>query len=89
MSKKNVLFRGKEVRSTEEVAAFLRQLADKFEENEVVLRRGSDVTKVTVPGRMTFKLKVKEKVKKRKTRHTFSLKLKWSDRNHGEPVTLE
>jgi len=89
MAKKNTLFKGKEVRSTEEVAQFLRQLADKLEENEVVLRRGSEVAKVTVPDRTTFKIKVKEKQKKRKTKYTFKLKLKWSDGNHGKPVTLE
>jgi amphi-Trp domain-containing protein len=88
MARKNTLFRGKEVRSTEEIAEFLRQLADKLEENEVVLRRGSEVAKVTVPGRATFKIKVKEKQKKRKTKYTFNLKLKWSDSHQGEPVTL-
>ncbi len=89
MAKKNTLFKGKEVRDTRDVAEFLRQLADKLEENEVVLRRGSDVAKVTVPDRMTFKIKVKEKEKKRKTKYTFTLKLKWSGGNHGKPVTLE
>lgn len=89
MAKKQTLFKGKEVRDTREVAQFLRQLADKLEENEVVLRRGSEVVKVSVPDRITFKIKVKEKEKKRKTKYTFSLKLKWNGGNHGQPVTLE
>ncbi|MGC9397892.1 MAG: amphi-Trp domain-containing protein [Anaerolineae bacterium] len=89
MARKNVRFKSKEVRPTGEVAEFLHRLADKLEEGEVVLRRGDEVVKVTAPARLGFKLKVKEREKKRKTRHTFTLKLRWDGGSHGEPVTLD
>lgn len=79
MAKKNTLIKSKERRSIQDVAAFLRQLADRLEQNEVVLQRGDDEITVEVPSRVTFKLKVKEKIKKRKTKYQFKMTLKWDD----------
>ncbi|MGD2146699.1 MAG: amphi-Trp domain-containing protein [Anaerolineae bacterium] len=77
--KKRVLIRSKEQRSTLEIAEFLRQLADRLEQNEVVLLRGDEETRLAVPDEATFKLRVKESVKKRKTKHQLKLTLRWQD----------
>lgn len=79
MAKKNTLIKSKERRNAQDVAAFLRQLADRLEQNEITLQRGEEEIKIAVPNRVTFKLKVKEKVKKRKTKHQLKMTLKWRD----------
>lgn len=79
MAKKNILIKSKERRNTQDIAAFLRQLADRLEQNEIALQRGDEEISIEVPNRVTFKLKVKEKVKKRETKHQLKMTLKWQD----------
>jgi len=84
MAKKNTLIKTKERRSVQEVAAFLRQLADRLERNEVALQRGDEEIKIEIPNRITFKVKAKEKIKKRKTKHQLKMTLKWTDNDKVE-----
>jgi amphi-Trp domain-containing protein len=79
MAKKNVLIKSKERRNTQDIAAFLRQLADRLEQYEITLERGDEAISIEVPNRVTFKLTVKEKVKKRRTKHQLKMALKWQD----------
>jgi amphi-Trp domain-containing protein len=79
MAKKNILMKSKERRNIQELAAFLRQLADRLEQNETTLQRGDEEISVEVPSRVTFKVKVKEKVKKGGTKHQLKMVLKWKD----------
>jgi amphi-Trp domain-containing protein len=79
MAKKNTLIRSKERRNTQDIAAFLRQLADRLEENAITLQRGAEEISIEVPNRVTFKLEVKEKIKKRRTKHRLKMTLKWQD----------
>jgi len=84
MAKKNTLIKTKERRNVQEVAAFLRQLADRLERNEVALQRGDEEIKIEIPNRITFKVKAKEKIKKRKTKHQLKMTLKWTDNDKAE-----
>lgn len=84
MAKKNTLIKTKERRSVQEVAAFLRQLADRLERNEVALQRGDEEIRIEIPNRITFKVKAKEKIKKRKTKHQLKMTLKWTDGDKAE-----
>jgi amphi-Trp domain-containing protein len=77
--KKNVLIKTKAQRSIQDVATFLRQLADRLEQNEIALQHGDEQISIEVPGRVTFKVKAKEKVKKRKTTHQLKMTLRWKD----------
>ena len=79
MAKKNTLLKSKERRSVQDVAAFLRQLADRLEQNEITLQRGDDEIQIDVPDRVTFKVKAKEKIKKRSTKRQLKLTLKWKE----------
>lgn len=83
MGRKNVLVKSKERRSIEDVAEFLHQLADRLVENELVVQQGNEEVTVTVPNQVTMKLKIKEKLKKRKTKHSLKLGLKWVE--HDTP----
>ncbi|MFP4395283.1 MAG: amphi-Trp domain-containing protein [Anaerolineales bacterium] len=87
--KKRVLFKSKERRDLQSISAFMHQLADKLAEGEVLLRQGADEVAVAVPDNLQLSLKVKEKVKKSKTKHTFKITLKWvDDETSGGVVTL-
>jgi len=84
MAKKNILLKTKERRSIQDVAAFLRQLADRLEQGEIVLQRGDEEISIEVPARITFKLKAKEKVKKRTTKQQLKMTLKWREGDKAE-----
>jgi amphi-Trp domain-containing protein len=86
MAKKNTLIKTKERRSIQDIAAFLRQLADRLEQSEIALQRGEETVRIEVPNRVTFKLKAKEKVKKNKTKHQLKMTLKWKDGDKAEDL---
>ena len=79
MAKKNILLKSKGRRSVQDVAAFLRHLADRLEQNEITLQRGDDEIQIDVPDRVTFKVKAKEKIKKRSTKRQLKLTLRWKE----------
>jgi amphi-Trp domain-containing protein len=79
VAKKNTLIKSKERRTTEDVAAFLRQLADRLEQHEIALQRADEEISLEVPKRVTFKLKVKEKVEKGQTDHQLKMTLRWQE----------
>ena len=84
MAKKNTLLKSKERRSVQDVAAFLRQLADRLDQNEITLQRGADEIHIDVPHHVTFKVKAKEKIKKRSTKRQLKLTLKWKEGDRAE-----
>ena len=84
MAKKDILITTKERRSVGDVAVFLRQLADRLEQNEISLQRGDDEISIELPNRITFKVKAKKKDKKRKTKHQFKITLKWKEGDKKE-----
>jgi amphi-Trp domain-containing protein len=86
VAKKNVLISAKERRSVQDVAAFLRQLADRLEQNEIALQHGDEQMSIVVPGRVTFRVKAKEKIKKRKTKHQLKMALKWKDGDRADEL---
>jgi amphi-Trp domain-containing protein len=79
-----VLFKSKELRGTASVAAFLREVADKLEGGEVVLRRGEEEVAIGVADRVSFKVKVKEKRKKRGVKTKFAVRIKWVEGGSGK-----
>ena len=83
MSKKSILFRSKERRERQEVAALLRQLADSLENNDLVLRQGERETRIEAPGTVQVKIKATEKAKRRHTTHALVVKLTWRDGEEG------
>jgi amphi-Trp domain-containing protein len=88
MAKKSVLLKSKERKDVQSVAAFLRQLADRLEQREVVFQRGDEEIVVPVASDVVLSLKVKEKAKKRGLKRKLKLALKWVDGKRGKGVTL-
>jgi amphi-Trp domain-containing protein len=86
MARKRKLFKSKEQRDAKDVAALLRDLADKIEAGEVVLKQGGQEATLEIPPRVDLKVKAKEKDKKKGTRVTLKLTLKWMKGDMENPT---
>ncbi len=73
-----VLFKSEEKKSISEVAAILRQIADKVERGEVVLTRGSEEVRLKIPSNVTLELKVEEETK-RVTKKSLEIEIEWPE----------
>lgn len=78
MNKKSKLFKSKERQQRSEVAAFLRQFAEKLEAGQVVFRRGAEELVLDIPASLILEIEVENKVKKSKgSQHTLEIEIKW------------
>ena len=89
MGKEVVLFKSEEKRSTAEVAQFLRQLADRVEMGEVILRQGQEEVTLNMPHNLILEIQVEDEDKKQKgIQHSLEIEIKWFD-DDGESGPLE
>lgn len=79
MGKETVLFKSEEPRDLPGVVDFLRQLADKLAQNELVLRQGESELALSLPNRVVLELKVEEEAKAAGTKRTFEIEIEWTD----------
>jgi amphi-Trp domain-containing protein len=77
MGQEVVLFKSEEKRSTADVAAFLRQLADRVEKQEVILRQGEEELVLTLPGMVTLEVKAEEETGRSGVKHSLEVELEW------------
>lgn len=77
MGQEVVLFKSEEKRSTADVAAFLRQLADRVEKQEVILRQGGEELTLTLPGMVTLEVKAEEETSRSGVKHSLEVELEW------------
>jgi amphi-Trp domain-containing protein len=89
MGKEVVLFSSEEPRDRQAVAAFLRQLADKLEQGQVILRQGEEEVTLDIPNNVILELKAEEEFKKKKTQRTLEVEIEWVVGDEaGGPVSL-
>jgi len=79
MSEKNVLFKSEEPRTREEVAAFLRELADRVASGTVTLKRDSQETTLTLPENLILEIKAETKTKPGKTKYALEVEIEWRE----------
>jgi amphi-Trp domain-containing protein len=89
MGKEVVLFKSEEKRSTAEVAAFLRQLADRVEQQEVILRQGGEELTLSLPGMVTLEVKAEEEESGSGVKHSLEVELEWRPGGDGGAGPLE
>lgn len=78
MSKERVLFKSEEKREAADVAAFLRELADRVEKREVILRKGDEETTLQLPPVLTLEVKAEEETsKKGRVEYSLEIELEW------------
>lgn len=77
MGKEVVLFQSEEKQSRQNVASFLRQLADKVEQKQVVLQKGTESLTLDIPANVTLEVKAEEEDKKGKTQRSLEVEIEW------------
>jgi amphi-Trp domain-containing protein len=77
MGKKNRQFKSEELKSRQDVAAFLRELADKLEVNRLVLSRGTENVTLNIPDNISLGIVSESKKKKGKRKHSLELEVEW------------
>ena len=89
MAKKNVIVKSDLRKNLPDVAAFLRELADKLETGHVTLVQvGEDVT-VKLPDTLDFELEYYEQAKKNGLKKQLEIELKWVEGGRkGQSVSL-
>ena len=75
MAEEVVLFKSEEPKSLDDVAIFLRQLANRLDGNEVVLRRGEEEVRLAIPNRVVLELKAEEEGNKR----SLEIEIEWTE----------
>jgi len=89
MGKETRLFKSEERMSRSDVSVFLRQLADKLSEGQVVLRQGQEEITLQLPGRLILEVQVEDEDKKVKgIQHSLEVEIKWFDDEQGGPLEL-
>lgn len=83
------LFKSEERMTRSDAAAFIRQLADKLDGGEVVLRQGEEEITLTVPPGLTLEVQVEDEDKGTKgTEHSLEIELAWYDDEQGGPLEI-
>ncbi len=92
MGRETVLFKTEEKKSSVEIVAILRNIAEKIEQGSMTLRQNKNEVVLDFPQQMTLEIKVEDEVKKRKgTKRELEIELEWylgaDDRQSG--LTIE
>ena len=88
MGKEVVLFKSEEKRSVQEVAGFLRELADKIAAQQVILQQGENEITLNLPAQITLEVKAEEEDKKTRTQRSLEVELEWNVGEDSGPLTL-
>ncbi len=90
MGKETRLFKSEEKKNRSEVAEFLRQIAEKIEDGQVILRQGEEELSLEIPMNLILEVQVEDEDKKSKgIQHSLELEIKWYDQDpSGGPLEL-
>lgn len=80
MGKEKRLFKSQERKNRAEVGEFLRQIAEKLVNGQVVLRRGDEELVLDIPANLVLEVLVESEQKKgKRVQHSLELEIKWTD----------
>jgi len=79
MSKETVLFSSEERKDRQSAADFLRQLADRLAQGEVILRQGDQELILHVPDQVVLELKAEEEVKRGGSKRKLEIEIEWTE----------
>lgn len=88
MGKEVVLFESEEKRSVQDVAGFLRELADKVAEQQIILQQGENEITLNLPAQITLEVKAEEEKKKTRTERSLEVELEWIVGDESGTLTL-
>ena len=89
MGQETRLFKSEEPKSRAEVGEFLRQIAERVENGEVIFRQGTEELVLQIPTNLILEVQVEDEDKKLKgIQHSLEIEIKWFD-NDGQSGPLE
>lgn len=84
MQKETRLFKSEERKSRAEVGEFLRQIAEKLEGGQVILKQGGQELVLDIPANLVLEVQVEDEIKKSKgMQHSLEIEVKWFDGDEG------
>ncbi len=91
MGIERTVFKSEEKKSAADIAATLRQIADKLETGSMILKKGNKETVLKFPQTLTLELKVEEELGL-KLKKSFEIELEWihgsMEEGNGETAIL-
>jgi len=92
MGKETVLFQTEEKMELRSVSVFLRQLADKLDQQKVVLTKDKQTVTLKIPSNVELEIKVEKEKGKRKSKKKLEIEIEWVAggvrKKASGPVTL-
>ena len=89
MGRETRLFKSEEPKNRAEVAEFLRQIADRVANGEIILRQGTEELVLQIPTNLILEVQVEDEDKKSKgIQHSLEIEIKWFD-SDGQSGPLE
>ena len=89
MGQETRLFKSAAPKNRSEVGEFLRQIADRVTNGEIVLRQGTEELVLQIPNNMILEVQVEDEDKKSKgIQHSLEIEIKWFD-DDGQSGPLE
>ncbi len=79
MGKEVVIFESEEKADRARVVSFLRDLADRIEQNNVVLTQGGEETPVDIPDNMELEVKFEEETESSGKEYSLEVELEWPE----------
>jgi amphi-Trp domain-containing protein len=77
MGRETILFKSEEKRDIRSVAAFLRELADKVEQQRVVLKQEKKTVKLKLPAVVELEIKAEREDGRRKSKKKLEIEIEW------------
>lgn len=81
---KDILFKSEDMKSKKEAADILRQIADKIEEGNIVLKKGSEEVSVDIPEKVEVEIEASKKDKNGQTKKQLEIEIEWVEGEIGE-----
>ncbi len=79
MGEEKVIFESEEKADRARVCSFLRDLADRIEQNNVVLKQGGEETSVDIPDMMELEVKFEEETEDSGKEYSLEIELEWPE----------
>ncbi len=83
-----ILFKSEERKSIQEAVATLRQIADRLEAGEVILKQGEEEVRLEIPSEVTLELKAEEEVKTT-TKKSLEIEIEWTEGAEEAETVIE
>ena len=88
MAREIVLFSSEERQKLPAVSAFLRELADRLDSGQVVLRKGSEELTLDIPTNVVLEIKAEEEPKDQRTKRSLEIEIEWVEGEDEGVFTL-